>query len=77
MSAMPAAAAVPPRKIGGIDQNTLITERWPICDSVKLSTSIGRLWLEKTAQDEPDRARSTRTRRRGACARRCDPSGGR
>jgi hypothetical protein len=25
--AMPAAAAVPPRKIGGIAQNTLITDR--------------------------------------------------
>jgi hypothetical protein len=40
ISAMPAAAAVPPRKIGGMAQNTLITDRWPTCDSAKLSTMI-------------------------------------
>ena len=36
---MPAAAPVPPRNSGGIAQKTLMTDRCPICDSVKLRTS--------------------------------------
>ena len=53
---MPAAAAVPPRKIGGIAQNTLTTDRWPICDSVKLSTSSTMLWPKTAASTSPTAA---------------------
>ena len=57
ISAMPAAAAVPPSSIGGIAQNTLITERWPTWQIVNASTSMYRLSVEGDGEEQPDRRR--------------------
>ena len=58
---MPAAAAVPPRKIGGMAQNTLSSERCPSWHSVKLNTSIHTLSWNATASSRPDAATSAQT----------------
>ena len=60
--AMPAAAAVPPSSIGGIVQNTLITERWP-----DLADREGQ---HQQVQIVPERDRQEQADRRGDRARR-------
>ena len=52
---MPAAAAVPPRKIGGMAQKTLITDRCPTCDSAKLRTMISTLSWKVDGENQADR----------------------
>ncbi len=53
MSAMPAAAALPPRNCGGSAQNTPTSDRWAIWDSVKLSTRSTMLCCAPTASSSP------------------------
>jgi hypothetical protein len=53
---MPAAAAAPPRKIGGIAQKTDITERWPIWQNAKLTTNSTGFLLKKAARASPTAA---------------------
>ena len=54
---MPAAAAVPPSSIGGIAQNTLITERWPIWQIAKREHEQIDVALERDGQEQADRGR--------------------
>ena len=53
MRAMPAAAAVPPRKIGGIAQKTPCTERWPSWERANANTMSGTLLPETAASTSP------------------------
>lgn len=53
MSAMPAAAALPPRNCGGSAQKTPTSDRCAICESVKLSTRSAMLCCAATASNNP------------------------
>ena len=62
MSAMPAAAALPPRNCGGSAQKTPTSDRCAICESVKLRTRSAMLCCAATASSSPA-ADVTRARR--------------